>query len=254
MAERFIFTRKNMADLLLSLNGTINCTPFMVLQDAWTASSKDPMRNEKTLQAHISTSMPPIVKKIMKAPKGEIGFSLNEIVSLGNQIEFTNFPQSTVQNWVKRDVKGLIGSPQLGKKYTIEQAAMLLIVEDLKATLDFESIRKILTLVFNNIDDRTDDIVNPTDLYAAYASIFDKIHHHSLPAGMNSGNGSLNHMIADYIKDECQARLPFFEGIKKENLDIVLNVLMVSALTVQSAYYQAATKKYLEAAIVSKGI
>jgi Domain of unknown function (DUF1836) len=250
MMKTFNLTRKNMADLLLSLNGTTSHTPLMVLQDAWNTMPQD----KKTVEAFISSDMPPIVQKIIKPAKREIGFSLNEIVSLGNQIEFTNFPQSTVQNWVKRDVKELIGSPQLGKKYTIEQAAMLFIVEDLKATLDFESIRKILTLVFNNIEDRTDDIVNPTDLYAAYSSVFDKIHHHSLPRMKGSATGSVNELIDQFIKEECKGLFPSFEGVKEENLNIVLNVLIVSVLTVQSAFYQAATKKYVKAALSLQGI
>ena len=237
--ETFTLTRKNMADLLLSLNGDYNRTPHMVLQDAWSSNID-----------FFSAEMSPILKKIMKPAKKEIGFSLKEIVSLGNQIEFTSFPQSTVQNWVKRDVKELIGSPKLGKKYTTEQAAMLFIVEDLKSTLDFESIRKILTLVFNNIDDRTDDIVNPTDLYAAYASVFDKIHHEPLQAQKSSPTGSVNQLIDQFIKEECRSMLASFEGINEENLNIVLNVLIVSVLTVQSSYYQAVTKEYVDVALL----
>ena len=229
--KTFNLTRKNMADLLLSLNGTSR-TPFHILQDAWT-------------DLHKEDELPLILKKILKPSKGEIGFSLNEIVSLGNLIEFTNFPQSTVQNWVKRDVRGLIGSPQLGKKYTVEQAAMLFIVEDLKATLDFESIRKILTLVFNNIEDRTDDIVNPTDLYFAYASVFDQIHHQSLPS-IKTADSSVNELIDGFIKEECRAMLSTFDGIIEENLSKALNVMIVSVLTVQAGFYQAVTKKYVD--------
>ncbi|MFP3471331.1 hypothetical protein R0J90_14920, partial [Micrococcus sp. SIMBA_144] len=86
-----------MAHLLLSLNGINSRTPQGALHDAWG-------------DLHKEDELPPIIQKILKPAKGEIGFSLNEIVSLGNLIEFTNFPQSTVQNWVKRDVRGLIGS------------------------------------------------------------------------------------------------------------------------------------------------
>lgn len=233
--KTFILTRKNMADLLLSLSGINSRSPIEVLQDSWT-------------DLHKEKDLPPIIQKLLKPAKGETGFSLNEIVSLGNLIEFTNFPQSTVQNWVKRDVKGLIGSPQLGKKYTIEQAAMLFIVEDLKATLDFESIRKILTLVFNNIEDRTDDIVNPTDLYLAYATVFDQIHHQTLPS-IKKADGSVNEHIDGFINEECKTMLSTFDGIKEENLNIVLNVLIISVLTVQAGFYQAATKKYVQDAL-----
>ncbi|MCA1065818.1 DUF1836 domain-containing protein [Rossellomorea sp. AcN35-11] len=239
--DMFNLTRSHMAELLLALNGTRTHTPAMILQDAWTAFDPDRDFSEE--------DMPPVVQKILTTTKKEIGFSLNEIVSLGNLIEFTNFPQSTVQNWVKRDVKVLIGSPMFGKKYTIEQAAMLFIVEDLKATLDFESIRNILTLVFNNIEDRTDDIVNPTDLYAAYSSIFDKIHHQSLPGMKTSIPGSVNEAIDQFIQGECREVLPTFNGVKEDNLNKVLHVLVVSVLTVQSAFYQAATKKYVDQAL-----
>ncbi|TMU85106.1 DUF1836 domain-containing protein [Bacillus sp. BHET2] len=234
--KTFNLTRKNMADFLLSLNASNDISPIDVLQEAWTVSDK-------------KNDMPPIIQKLLKPTKGECGFSLNEIVSLGNLIEFTNFPQSTVQNWVKRDVRGLIGSPQLGKKYTVEQAAMLFIVEDLKATLDFESIRKILTLVFNNIDDRTDDIVNPTDLYLAYASVFDQIHHRPLPVMKTSAQGSVNELIDQFLHHECKAMLSSFDGIKEENLNIVLNVMIVSVLTVQAGFYQTATQKYVTDAL-----
>ncbi|QHE60597.1 hypothetical protein FHE72_05730 [Rossellomorea vietnamensis] len=121
---------------------------------------------------------------------------------------------------------------------------MLFIVEDLKATLDFESIRKILTLVFNNIEDRTDDIVNPTDLYLAYASIFDQIHHQSLPS-IKTADGSVNEHIDGFIKDECRAMLATFDGIAEENLTKVLNVMIVSVLTVQAGFYQDVTKRYV---------
>ncbi|BCB02604.1 DUF1836 domain-containing protein [Bacillus sp. KH172YL63] len=228
-------TRKNMADLLLALNGTTGTPPLTVLQETSPA-----FHNEKDL--------PPIIQKLLKPVKGEIGFSLNEIVSLGNLIEFTNFPQSTVQNWVKRDVRGLIGSPQLGKKYTTEQAAMLFIVEDLKATLDFDSIRKVLTLVFNNIDDRTDDIVNPTDLYFAYATVFDQIHHHRGPI-LETAQDSFNDTIKIFVNEKCKSLLSSFRNLKEEELSIVLNVMVLLVMTVQSGFYQAETKKYMSGAL-----
>jgi hypothetical protein len=252
--EAFKLTRRNMADLLYSLYESTDHTPLVVLQEAWAAAHKDEVESGKTLKAFISTEMPSIFDKLFRTEKGEFGFSINEIVSLGNQIEFTNLTSSTVQNWVKRDVKELIGTPQLGRKYTIDQAAILFIVEDLKASLDFESIRKILTLVFNNPEDRTDDVINPVILYSAYASVFDKIHHHTSLRSGTREDASMNSFIERFIKEECQALLTSFEGISDENRDIVLNVMIVSALTVQSAYYQSIAKKYMNAALFLTGL
>ncbi|WP_113927315.1 DUF1836 domain-containing protein [Bacillus sp. P14.5] len=250
--EAFKLSRKNMADLLLSLNNSAEESPLMVLQNAWTSSHEDKIKDGLTLNAFISTEMPAIFEKFIKTDNEDIGFSINEIVSLGNQIEFANLSPSAVQNWVKRDIKELIGSPQLGRKYTVDQAVILFIVEDLKAALDFESIRKVLTLIFNNPEDRTDDMVNPVDLYSAYASVFDKIHHHTAPSLQAAA--SMNGCVGTLIKEECQTSLPVFKGVGKENLDIVLNVLISAALTVQAAYYQSLARKYAGAALFLKGM
>ncbi|MGD6804568.1 DUF1836 domain-containing protein [Rossellomorea vietnamensis] len=250
--EAFKLSRKNMADLLLSLNSPTEPSPLTVLQETWSSSHEDKIKNGKTLNAFLSTEMPAIFEKCIKAENEEIGFSINEIVSLGNQIEFTNFSPSAVQNWVKREVKELIGTPQIGRKYTVDQAAILFIVEDLKAALDFESIRNVLALIFNNPEDRTDDMVNPVDLYSAYASVFDKIHRHSAPSLQEAS--SLNGCVAALIKEECQTFLPVFKGADQENLHIVLNVLISSTLTVQAAYYQLLARKYAGAALFLKGM
>lgn len=236
MVETYKLTRKNMADLLMALSGQISRSPQEILMEAW--GTCDP-----------SQGMPSILVKVLDSPIGNTGFSLNEIVSLGNQIEFTNFPQSTVQNWVKRDVRALIGSPLHGKKYTTTQAAMLFIVEDLKGSLDFESIRGVLTLVFNNIEDRHDDIINPIELYSAYASVFDRIHHHALPTATTAGDTSVNEAIDQFIQEECRSLLPAMQDVTEEDLTVVWHVLIVAAMTVQSAYYQATAKNYVKTAL-----
>ncbi len=61
------------------------------------------------------------------------------------------------------------------EKYSIEQAALLFIVEDLKTALDFESIRKLLRLIVNDPADRSDDLINPVHLYVAYSSLFEEL-------------------------------------------------------------------------------
>src|SRR5581483_9440841 len=112
---------------------------------------------------------------LVKTEELDIGFSLNEIGALGNQIEHTSFSVTALQNWVKRDLKDMIGAPQRGKKYSIEQAALLFIVEDLKTALDFDSIRKLLSLIVNDPSDRDDDLISPIRLYAAYSSLFEAL-------------------------------------------------------------------------------
>lgn len=191
--------------------------------------------------------MPAIFEKLLRADLQKIGFSINEIVALGNQIEFTHLSSTAVQNWVKRDVKDLIGSPQLGKKYSADQAAMLFIVEDLKATLDFDSIRKILALLFNDLDDRTDDLIGPIPFYSAYAAIFEKVHQH------NGAEKSIYDQTEQCIKKEALKTMESFQDFTENQKDIVSNILVTASLTVLSAYYKSLTKKYVTATLFLNG-
>lgn len=239
VVKKFPLSRKNIADLLLALKSQNDKQANAILQDAWAQSTHTVIESE----------FPPIFNKILKNKKEEIGFSMNEIVSLGNFIEFTNLTSTAVQNWVKRDVKELIGSPQLGKKYTVDQAAILLIVEDLRASLDFESIRKILKFVFNDPIDRTDDVIDPLDFYSAYASIFEKLHH-DLKIKENIENAnfedpSINGHIEHFIQEEVKQVLETFRGLTVEQTGVIENVIIMAVLSLQSAFYQAVTKRYL---------
>lgn len=231
--EPLKLTRKAMADLLLSLKNHQR-RPIEVLEKEWGREI-------------ISTNLPTVFSKVLKVKDETIGFSINEIVALGNLIEFTNFSSTAVQNWVKRDVKELIGPPQLGKKYTIEQAAMLLIVEDLKPSLNFHSISEILRLVFNNIADRSDDVIDPIDLYAAYATIID--HLHTLKDNLRIGKE-----IEDVIKNRAQQYVSQLVYLDKSQQKIIHHILIVITLSVFSAYYQSLTKKHLDQILVDGDI
>ncbi|AND38436.1 DUF1836 domain-containing protein [Cytobacillus pseudoceanisediminis] len=242
--ELFQLSRKSMADFLLSLKGEGGHSPKQILQQAWGAAHE---KKGISTEAFLDTKMPAIFEKLLRADLQKIGFSINEIVALGNQIEFTHLSSTAVQNWVKRDVKDLIGSPQLGKKYSADQAAMLFIVEDLKATLDFDSIRKILALLFNDLDDRTDDLIGPIPFYSAYAAIFEKVHQH------NGAEKSIYDQTEQCIKKEALKTMESFQDFTENQKDIVSNILVTASLTVLSAYYKSLTKKYVTATLFLNG-
>ncbi|MFD2444882.1 DUF1836 domain-containing protein [Bacillus sp. CGMCC 1.16607] len=250
----FQLSRKNMAEFLFSLKGVENQTPLACLQKAWARSHSKELRDGKSLSAFIETKMPPIFEKLIKGKSHTIGLSINEIVSLGNQIEFANLSSSAVQNWVKRDVKELIGSPRLGKKYTVEQAATLFIVEDLKASLDFDSIRKVLALIFNNPDDHSDDVIDPLDFYLAYATIFEKIHHENNLKKQEVGDCPFHLQMEKYINNEACFLLQVFKHLNEKQKEIVMNVLVMASLTVLSAYYQTLTRNYMNATLFLQGL
>jgi hypothetical protein len=247
--ETFKLTRKQMAELLLSLKDESAKTALEVLQEAWIASRASEVEQGNTLSAFVTTSLPPIYEKLLKSEKKEIGLSINDIVSLGNGIEYSTFSATAVQNWVKRDVKGLIGSPRNGRKYSVEQAAMLFIVEDLKSTLDFGSIRKLLRLVFNNPEDRNDDLIAPVRLYAAYSSVFEDLDRNDdevLDVDYRVKRGrALQVMVKqradDYVKKESR--------LYRDGAEAVSHAIVVATLAVQTSYFQSLARQFLNTAM-----
>ncbi|MGD6843702.1 DUF1836 domain-containing protein [Bacillus infantis] len=244
--ELFQLSRARMAELLFALRGEGEKNPKAVLQEAWKSGHLTNIYGKK-LEIFIETDMPAIFEKIMRQNSPVPGFSVNEIVSLGNQIEYTNLSSTAVQNWVKREMRELVGTPQAGKKYTIDQTAILFIVEDLKSALDFGSIRKILTLLFNNPEDRTDDVIDPINFYAGYAGIFEKVHPQKL------AEGTAHFQVEQEIRRESEAALEGFTDLTGSQKELVSNVLTTAVLTVLSAYYKTLTRKYVSATLFLNG-
>lgn len=235
-------TRQDMAELLLSLKRENNKSPMHILQNSFSENSREPLEGKAI--GEILSELPLIFGKLFKSNKKEFGFSINEIVTLGNQIEFNNLTQTAVQNWVKRDVKGLIGSPQMGKKYSIEQAAMLFIVEDLKTALDFDSIRKVLRLAFNDLDDRSDDLINPVHLYFSYASIFERLKRNK------QGSEFENKTIEQIIEMEAESFISRHQvHLSIDQKKTVTYLVMIATLAVKTAYYQSMSRSFLNAAL-----
>ncbi len=244
--ELFQLSRARMAELLFALRGEGEKIPKAVLQEAWKSGHLTNIYGKK-LEIFIETDMPAVFEKIMRQTPPVPGFSVNEIVSLGNQIEYTNLSSTAVQNWVKREMRELVGTPQAGKKYTIDQAAILFIVEDLKSALDFGSIRKILTLLFNNPEDRTDDVIDPIIFYAGYAGIFEKVHPQKL------AEGTAQFQVEQEIRRESASIVEGYTNLTGPQREIVSNVLTTAALTVLSAYYKTLTRKYVSATLFLNG-
>ncbi|WP_261130024.1 DUF1836 domain-containing protein [Bacillus sp. Marseille-Q3570] len=239
----FKLTRKQMAKLLLSLHPEQDQTTLDVLKKAWLETNGQSKGFDEN--GIPESSLPAIFEKIIKGPKQDKGFSINEIVSLGNQIEYSSFSTSAVQNWVKRDVRNLIGSPQKGKKYSLEQAAILFIVEDLKSTLDFLSIRNLLTLIFNNIEDRHDDLIDPLDFYYTYAAIFEELDLNNdqvVDVDFRVKNGTKAETL---IFKKAENKIQYLENLDSKEQSIVKNGLVIATLSIQTSYFQTVSRQFL---------
>jgi Domain of unknown function (DUF1836) len=242
-------TRKEMSQLLRCLKGEREVSPLTALREAWSRTHQQAIQNGQSSSAFITTSFSPIFEKLIKTDKNERGLSLHDIVALGNQIENTYFSVTAVQNWVKRDMREWIGTPDHGKKYSIEQAALLYIVEDLKATLDFESIRKLFTLIFR----KPDGIIHPLELYAAYSSIFEELdanndHIVDTEEVVSTGNRPKQTMDS-LIHTKATEYADSLTHLQPDQKEAIIHTIVIAILSIQSAYFQSLSRRYLNAAL-----
>lgn len=96
---------------------------------------------------------------------------LSQVVEVAQLVSQNDINNTHVQNWVRRKY---IPSP-LRKKYSREQVANILLINDLRNILPLEEISQLLGFVNENLLDSQDDRINPTKLYHYYAAVFDNM-------------------------------------------------------------------------------
>lgn len=250
--ESFTLTRKEMACLLLSLDGKHNQKPLQVLQAAWTKTHQYDLEKGAGLPAFLSTLLPPIIEKLIKGNELK-GFSLHEIAALGQLIEYSNLSITSMQNWVKRDFKPYFDCPKAGKKYSLNQAALLFIIDDLKSNLDFESIRKLFEIVFKKPEDETDDLVGPLELYASYTSMFEELDANNDQLLDISGHlkenphqDLLTEQAIRLSANQFANRLP---NLTENQWEAVRNILLISVISIQTSYFHSLSRRYCNATL-----
>lgn len=216
--------RSDMGRLLLSLKGESEQNPLELLEEIGVPHQDS------------NSTIPDFLRNHKPFPRG---LSTNEIVALAKLCELTSLKSSSIQNWIKRDIKELIGAPELGKKYSIEQAAILLIVRDLKSVFDFDTIRHLLMTLFNTITDRSDDLISPLSYYTAYGKILENIE--SLTLFSLS-----DHEVETRIIKEIDASRDLFKEISGDPWLKVKNILTVTVLSVISSHLQRRTVLFFQ--------
>ncbi|WP_151736398.1 DUF1836 domain-containing protein [Paenibacillus tengchongensis] len=250
--ETFTLSRREMSGLLLALTGNSEHKPLQILQEAWSKFHPEEVEKGRTLPAFLSTDIPPILQKIIKGGIVK-GFSLGDIAALGHLIEYSTLSASAMQNWVKRDFKEYLGAPRIGKKYSLNQAAMLFMVDDLKASLDFESIRQLFRILFLAPERDDDDLVEPAQLYFGYAELFEEIKRN--PELQAQGLIKLSSLEAYYGKTDSPLKaaadnlMKRLSHLTRPQIEAVRNMLMIAAVSVQACYFQALARQYFNAAL-----
>ncbi|MCY8787574.1 transcriptional regulator HtpK [Bacillus inaquosorum] len=224
----FKLTRTDMVRLLYSLKGQGEISPLDILVQSANMSA-DNAANHLEIPEFLT-------RYERKKQKKEYGLSTNEIVELGNLCELTSLKSTAIQNWVKRDIKDLIGHPELGKKYSVEQAVILLIVRDLKSIYDFEHIRAILKVAFNTISDRSDDVISPIDYYESCAYVLDAIYHQDTPS-MKESN------LQEIVEQETSRLRHRFEELNDSQWLKIRQIIAITVLSILTFHIQATAHK-----------
>lgn len=89
------------------------------------------------------------------------GMVLSQVASV------TGLEPYTIQNWVKR---GFL-TPPVRKKYSIRQVCRILNINMLKSALPMEKICGLLAYINGVLDDDSDDLIDDTRLYFAFARL-----------------------------------------------------------------------------------
>lgn len=250
--EAFTLSRIEMSGLLLSLSDNSERKPLHILQEAWSKFHRDEVLEGTILPAFLSTDIPPILQKLIKGG-GVKGLSLGDIASLGGLIEYSTLSVTAMQNWVKRDFKEYLGSPRKGKKYSVNQAALLFIIDDLKSALDFESIRQLFRLLFLAPERDDDDLVEPAQLYHGYAELFEEIKARSpLPSAGQAESGISKEYwwkSDSVLKSAMERMMKRLSHLTRTQRDAVQNMLLIAAISVQTCYFQAMARQYCNAVL-----
>ena len=88
-------------------------------------------------------------------------------ITLSQVCIMTGLEPYLIQNWVKR---GFLTSP-VGRVYSREQFARIIIINMLRQALQIDRICGLIKVISGNPDDRSDDLISDEELYHMYVDM-----------------------------------------------------------------------------------
>jgi hypothetical protein len=158
---------------------------------------------------------------------------LSQVIDyLNDKFEDEQYTSNIVQNYIKGEV---ISKPEDGKKrgYTKEHLAQLLLLSYMRPILTTEEIKKVFALAFNNINNRSDDILSWESAYKIFSN-FQK------------------EMFDDFLTENHFKEQKLMEIIKESNLKGTDEERILVFLTVMTLIAQASAIKKLAKKIVDE--
>lgn len=127
---------------------------------------------------------------------------LNNIFATGGLVlsqvsQLTSLENHVIQNWVKR---GFLTSP-IGKRYSKDQFCRIVVINMLKETLRLDTVAGMLSYINGVLTDKSDDIIDDSDLYNYYVNLLVEINKLGISNGFvdqKTLNEALSELLADF--------------------------------------------------------
>ncbi|SHI02138.1 protein of unknown function [Clostridium grantii DSM 8605] len=135
---------------------------------------------------------------------------LSQVIDfLNDKFDEEKYTNNIVQNYIKNEV---ISKPEDGKKrgYTKIHLAQLVLLSYMRPVLTTDEIKKVFALAFNEINDRSDDIISWEKAYEIFAKIQTKSFDEFLDTEYFDQNKLLNYLGEMNLKNEDEEKILVF--------------------------------------------
>lgn len=190
-------------------------------------NNKDILETIAKLARHISQST-----LVSYEDLPQYSLFLSQVIDyLNDRFEEEKYTNNIVQNYIKNEV---ISKPEDGKKrgYTKLHLAQLVLLSYMRPILTTEEIKKVFSLAFNEINDRTDDIISWEKAY----KVFDTIQ-------IDSFDNFLN---VDFFNEEKLKKFIKESNLKEDDEERILVFLVVMSLIAQASAIKKLAKKIVD--------
>lgn len=154
---------------------------------------------------------------------------LSQVIDyLNDKFTEDKFTNNIVQNYIKSEV---ISKPEDGKKrgYTKVHLAQLVLLSYMRPLLKTDEIKKVFALAFNDINDRSDDIISWETAYKMFGEVQEESIKRFLEMPLVD-----NEKIEEIIK---------ISDIKEEDRDYIVTFLTVMTLIAQASVVKKVVQK-----------
>ncbi|HAT4284051.1 TPA: DUF1836 domain-containing protein [Clostridium perfringens] len=154
---------------------------------------------------------------------------LSQVIDyLNDKFTEDKFTNNIVQNYIKSEV---ISKPEDGKKrgYTKVHLAQLVLLSYMRPLLKTDEIKKVFALAFNDINDRSDDIISWETAYKMFGEVQEESIKRFLEVPLVD-----NDKIEQIIK---------VSDIKEEDRDCIVTFLTVMTLIAQASVVKKVVQK-----------